>query len=154
MTRTEINKAVAENEVAMDATNEVAFEKGTKYVTEYPYNVTAEEIKAMDKDARRALRNALNAILNEQPCGEEWDATYSVYEELNYIEDEEYREENMGAFRAYELKMNEPDFDWSWYSDWHKDMFGYRPHYRVIPQTEEEREALFHKFHTERWLNA
>ena len=152
MTRTQINKAIAENEMAMDATNEVAFINGTKYVTEYPYNVMAEDIKAMSKEERRTLRDSLNAILNTYPEKEEWDATYRVYEELNYIEDEEYREENMADFRAYELKMNEPDFDWGWYSDWHKDMFGYRPHYRVIPQTEEEREALFHKFHTERWL--
>lgn len=21
--------------------------------------------------------------------------------------------------------------DWSWYSDWHKDLYGYRPHGRV-----------------------
>ena len=93
----------------------------------YPYNVTRGAIKAMNKEERRALRNALDAILDPQPCGEEWEDAYSVYECLNYIEDEEYREENMDAFRAYEAKMGEPDFDWSFYSDWHKDMFGFRP---------------------------
>ena len=111
--------------------------------------ITANEIKAMNKNERRELRNALNAKLMRN---EDWDETYAVYELLTAIEDDEFRAENWEDFRAYELKMNEPDFDWGMYSDWHKDMFGYRPHYKVIPATEDERVALFNKFHAERWL--
>lgn len=112
--------------------------------------VTPEAIKAMDKAERGNLKNELNIALFGAEFGDEWSAVYNVYESLNYIEDEEYREENMEAFKAYEARMHEPDFDWSYYSDWHKDMFGYRPHYDVIPATEEERVALFNKFHAER----
>lgn len=116
------------------------------------YVIDFATIKAMDKDARRALRRTLDEALNRYWNDyDAWDVIYPTYETLGYIEDEEYREANYATFRAYELRMGEPDFDWGMYSDWHKDMFGYRPHYEVIPQTEEEREALFHKFHTERW---
>ena len=50
-------------------------------------------------------------------------------------EEQKYREENEPKIREYfernfagkEWKDINPD-DWSWYSDWHKDVFGYRPH--------------------------
>lgn len=120
-------------------------------VREYTYD--HDTIKAMGADERRALRKKLQDMLDycmyEDP-NNLWDVVYASYLILSQIEDEEYREANMADFRAYEAKMYEPDFDWSFYSDWHKDMFGYRPHYRVIPSTEEEREALFTKFHAER----
>ena len=41
--------------------------------------------------------------------------------------DHKYYEENIGKFREFESHKNEPDFDWDFYSDWHKDLFGYRP---------------------------
>ena len=41
--------------------------------------------------------------------------------------DHKYYEENIDDFRAYARRKNEPDFDWDFYSDWHKDLFGYRP---------------------------
>lgn len=111
-----------------------------------------DQIKAMSKEERREFRNSLNEILNTQSCDEEWDVAYRQSNLLWAIEDEEYREDNWEKFREYELKMHEPDFDWGFYSDWHKDMFGYRPHKEVIPQTQEEREAIFHQFHAERGL--
>ena len=112
--------------------------------------VTYEEIKAMSKEERNALYEECRKVL-DGPCNDLWQEVYDgVYSDLTEIEDREYREENMEAFRAYEQKMGEPDFDWSFYSDWHKDMFGYRPHYEVIPQTEEAREQLFHAFHEAR----
>jgi hypothetical protein len=55
---------------------------------------------------------------------------------FNYVEeDRKYRANNEPKIRQYfaehfegkEWKDIDPD-DWSWYSDWHKDVFGYRPH--------------------------
>lgn len=54
----------------------------------------------------------------------------------NYIEEEKsYREKNEPLIREFfakhiegrEWKDIDPDA-WSFYSDWHKDVFGYRPH--------------------------
>lgn len=114
--------------------------------------LTADDIKAMSKADRKALYERLNRILTRQECDMEWDEAYEIYNTLRYIEDEEYREENMEKFKAYEARMNEPDFDWDYYSDWHKDMFGYRPHYRVIPTDENAREQMFEVFHKTRGL--
>lgn len=55
---------------------------------------------------------------------------------FNYREeDERYRRENEPKIREYFAKHIEgkewKDIDpeiWSFYSDWHKDVFGYRPH--------------------------
>jgi len=60
---------------------------------------------------------------------------YKAYEALvsdafwdfDAVYDRAYRNYAMADFREYESHMNEPDFDWSFYSDWHKDIFGYRP---------------------------
>ena len=50
-------------------------------------------------------------------------------------EERRYREENEPKIREFFAKYiegktrNEIDPDtWGWYSDWHKDVFGYRPH--------------------------
>ena len=54
----------------------------------------------------------------------------------NYVDEERrYREENEPKIREYFAKHFEgktwdeidPE-NWSFYSDWHKDVFGYRPH--------------------------
>lgn len=116
------------------------------------FDLTYEEIKAMSKEEREDLYKKCTAIL-DGPSSDIWSAVYhGAYSMLTEIEDEEFREENMAEFKAYEAKMGQPDFDWGFYSDWHKDMFGYRPHYEVIPQTEEAREQLFHAFHAARGL--
>jgi hypothetical protein len=41
--------------------------------------------------------------------------------------EDSYYYENINAFREYQSHMNEPNFDWDFYSDWHKDMYGFRP---------------------------
>jgi hypothetical protein len=64
----------------------------------------------------------------------DWDKNYDEYCMLNSILDERYREENIEAFERFffkhiygkEWNEIEPDILDS-YSDWHKDMFGYRP---------------------------
>lgn len=64
----------------------------------------------------------------------DWDKNYDEYSMLNNILDERYREENIEAFEKFFFKhiyakeWNEIDPDiLQSYSDWHKDMFGYRP---------------------------
>lgn len=106
-------------------------------------DLTKEEIKAMNKEERQALHAHFFEVYDLG--GED-----RVYWLLNEIEDEEYYEENIEKFKEYEAKMNEPDFDWDFYSDWHKDMFGYRPHKKVIPKDMAERRQIFEDFHRER----
>jgi len=115
------------------------------------FDVTYEDVKAMSKEERRALRDEADAILNLQDMNN-WDMPYHCYSVINSVEDEEYREENWEKFKAYEARMNEPDFDWDYYSDWHKDMFGYRPHFKAIPVDEESRERMCRCWHAERGL--
>lgn len=35
--------------------------------------------------------------------------------------------EKLDCKKYYDEHHNDPDFDWGYYSDWHKDLFGYRP---------------------------
>lgn len=112
---------------------------------------TMEQLKAMSKESRKSLMNFCSHILDMQDM-DNWDRTYGCYKKLCAIEDEEYRAENMDAFKAYEARMNEPDFDWGYYSDWHKDMFGYRPHFKAIPISEEERQHMCETWHQARGL--
>jgi hypothetical protein len=78
----------------------------------------------------------LSRILNTtQPSSEEWDKAYNEYGRLTVVLDDRYREENEDEFQAFYKEHIEgrtweeinPQ-DWDFYSDWHKDMYGYRPH--------------------------
>ena len=51
-----------------------------------------------------------------------------LYYDIVYYYDNKYYYDNIDAFIEYKSHMNEPDFDWDFYSDWHKDMYGFRPH--------------------------
>lgn len=108
-------------------------------------DLTREEIKAMNKEERHELQMH---FLNLYDLGDE----DKVYWMLQEIEDEEYYEENIEKFREYESHMNEPDFDWDFYSDWHKDMYGYRPHKQVIPKDDTERREICEQWHRARGL--
>ena len=76
----------------------------------------------------------LTAFLEGYIDPEAWHEYYKEYSALNAILDERYREENQAAFDAFYAKHIKgrtwkeihPD-DWSFYSDWHKDMYGFRP---------------------------
>ena len=76
----------------------------------------------------------LSSILYGDCTTEAWDEAYKEYFKLNSILDERYREENQAAFDAFYAEHIEgksweeidPE-DWQWYSDWHKDMYGFRP---------------------------
>lgn len=111
-------------------------EDGCEAVDVLPY--TYEEIKAMTKDERREVRKACEKHLDY--VGNDWDYYYPIYETVNAVEDDEYREENEDKVRAFfekhfegktwaEIRNNPELYDaWGFYSDWHKDCFGYRPH--------------------------
>ena len=55
------------------------------------------------------------------------EARKRLYYDITWYYDNKYYEDHIEAFKEYESHMGEPDFDWSFYSDWHKDMYGYRP---------------------------
>ena len=87
--------------------------------------MTHTEIKEME-----TLRVTLDTLL----CGEEWDKAYNRYCELCAKEQEEYKAENIDNLKKFYDKYiagrewKDIDGDaWDWYSDYHKDVFGYRP---------------------------
>ena len=91
-------------------------------------------ISKMTNEEIKNRINELYKILDFGPCDKRWDAAYSEYAELTAEQDKRYREENQEAFNKFyneNIKgktWNEIDPDiWGWYSDWHKDMYGYRP---------------------------
>ena len=75
------------------------------------------------------LSNILNGGLSA-----EWDEAYDEYFDLSAEQDRRYRLKYREPFEAfYEEHIKgksweeiDPD-DWQTYSDWHKDMYGYRP---------------------------
>jgi hypothetical protein len=76
----------------------------------------------------------LNIVLLGDCTTKAWDDAYIEYGKLRAIQDERYRERNQADFDAFYAKHIEgksweeinPE-DWSFYSDWYKDMYGYRP---------------------------
>ncbi len=111
-------------------------ELNTQYILEgqYPFNVTYADITAMDRAERNTLEDALTTILEADATAPEWDLAYEVYLILTEVRDNEYRDAYEADFRAW-CKANiwgkypeEIDADtWNYYSDWHKDMYGFRP---------------------------
>lgn len=86
-----------------------------------------------DAELNSRIRELSN-ILDSNPIGEAWDKAYSEYCELTYEQDERYRERNREAFNAfYEKHIKGKTWEeidpeaWGFYSDWHKDMYGFRP---------------------------
>ena len=93
-------------------------------------------------DVKNTLTELLKARVNELSkkldtiwCGSpEWDTTYDEYCKINAELDRRYKEENIEKFEQffykhiYGKKWSEIDSEiLDSYSDWHKDMFGYRP---------------------------
>lgn len=124
MTVAEAVEAVGYNEGLSNVVDYMAEEAEYAKAQQYAYDWAT--IKAMNRDERNALYRLLNSVL-EGASGITWDIAYESYCELSAIEDDEYYAENIEAFIEYESHMDEPDFDWGFYSDWHKDMYGFRP---------------------------
>lgn len=91
-------------------------------------SIEYDDIKAMSRDERNALRtqcyDILESLLATRP---EWSIAYRVEVMLYNIEQKEFFEASYDDFKEFESHMGEPDFDWGLYSDWHKDLFGFRP---------------------------
>ena len=76
----------------------------------------------------------LTDVLDGDCTTDAWDKAYNEYSELTAVQNERYRAKNQTAFDDfYEKHIKgkswdelDPD-DWGFYSDWHKDMYGYRP---------------------------
>lgn len=89
---------------------------------------------AMTDEQIRIRLNELYQILDLQAGDEEWDKAYEEYSKLMDIQNERYRMKNQKAFDTFykerikgkKLEEINPN-DWSYYSDWHKDMYGFRP---------------------------
>ena len=101
----------------------------------------------MKTEELRKLRDKLSDQMLDQ-MNDKWLEWYEEYSKITNILDERWREENYEDFRKYELKMGDPDFDWGFYSDWHKDMYG--PHREIIPANDEERKEIFRDWHAQR----
>lgn len=102
-----------------------------------------DDIKAMSHEQRDKLRMF---------ASDHYDEYSDLYWLIDRVDHDEFFEENIAEFREYESHMGEPDFDWDFYSDWHKDFFGYRPHFRAIPANDEERERMCEVWHRARGL--
>jgi hypothetical protein len=91
-------------------------------------NMTNEQIKSRIRELSTILNN------NDGYNHEVWNKAYKEYCELSAIQDARYEEEHRDSFNAfYEEHIKgksweeiDPE-DWDFYSDWHKDMYGYRP---------------------------
>ena len=90
-------------------------------------NMTNAELSARAKELSDAMYVATGAV---------WDDLYKEYVNINDVLDERYRAENQTAFDAfYEKHIKGKSWDeidpedWGFYSDWHKDMYGFRPHH-------------------------
>lgn len=106
---------------------------------EYLTRLTYEDVADMTREERDALEKAID-IERRFYLMEDWDVYYDAYCLIREVENDEYREENEDKVRAFfeeyfegktwaEIRNNPELYDaWGFYSDWHKDCFGYRPH--------------------------
>lgn len=95
---------------------------------------TWEEIRVMSSEDIKKRVRELSDILELGCFGENWDEAYEEYGRLNAVLDERFREECQQEFDAFYAKHIEgrswEEIDpeaWGFYSDWHKDMYGFRP---------------------------
>ena len=91
----------------------------------------------MTREERRNRINELSKIL-DFAMGEEWSTAYDEYAKLEAEEQLEYREENEAKLWEYfdkylAGKTVEGQYEhFDWFSDYHKDVYGYRPHNIVV----------------------
>lgn len=95
---------------------------------------TFEAIRAMSNEEINQRIRELTNILDMQMMDNTWNEAYREYGRLNAVLDERWREECQADFDAfYEEHIKGKSWeeinpeDWSFYSDWHKDMYGFRP---------------------------
>ena len=88
----------------------------------------------MTKEQRNELNKIREAMknMNDDYVFANWDR----YLELEEIENQEFRENNQSEFdKFYKENIKGKDWNeiepgaWEFYSDWHKDMYGFRPRF-------------------------
>lgn len=89
--------------------------------------MTKEQKARLDELRQKMMRNYYY-------CDDFTEADYDEYLRLDAINHDEYRQREEPRLREYFEKYikgkswEEIDQDrWDWYSDWHKDVYGYRP---------------------------
>ena len=87
--------------------------------------LTLEDFIAMGEEKLNAFYQSLMHKVDMQTAN---DLEESLFWEIGHYYDHKYYEDNIDAFLEYKSHMGEPNFDWDFYSDWHKDMYGFRPH--------------------------
>ena len=92
-----------------------------------PY--TRADFLAKSQSERNDLMTRLNRLLDtlDSFSDEYGDALQNLFA-FECWDRDAYCGESYSDFLEYASHMNEPDFDWDFYSDWHKDMYGFRPH--------------------------
>lgn len=86
--------------------------------------LVVDDFIAMDDDALDVLYHMLMHKVDMQTASDDEEV---IFWEIGHYYDEKYYYDNIDAFNEYQKHMSEPDFDWDFYSDWHKDMYGFRP---------------------------
>lgn len=89
--------------------------------------------KLSNEEINKRIRH-LTTLLESPIDPESWQEYYKEYSTLTAIMNERYKEENQDSFDAFYKehiegkKWEEIDPDvLDFYSDWHKDMYGFRP---------------------------
>lgn len=119
-------------------------EEETEYANAQQYAFDYATLKAMSNDERIEVRRLLEHGMQEE-TGLAYEFAYESWCVLYELEDEEYYAENIDEFNRWEeehiLSRSYDEItaeDWGFYSDWHKDMFGYRPHGLLTRKREQE----------------
>lgn len=96
-----------------------------------------EEVQAMSQEERDEVRAICEEHMN---ANDNFNRYYKVYMTVSDVEDAEFYEDNESEIRAYFKKWfagktwddicnnDELRERWDFYSDYHKDVFGFRPH--------------------------
>lgn len=92
-----------------------AIKNGVAYneLPQFKWSQCSDLMREFDYGVNPALYRAL------------WDA----WQEEDSWDSQAYRDYAEADFLEYASHKNEPDFDWDFYSDWHKDLYGFRPHH-------------------------
>lgn len=85
------------------------------------------ESRNLYRELRQTLQNNLDKSWYEEKFEIFSDECYRDYMRLSAIENLLYREYAEADFLEYASHKDEPNFDWGFYSDWHKDLYGFRP---------------------------
>ena len=86
--------------------------------------LSVDDFSSMPHDVLMDIWAEMGRLMDSRKATREQEA---LYWEIDAYEQDRYYYDHIEAFREFESHKDEPDFDWDFYSDWHKDMFGYRP---------------------------